>query len=305
MIVSELTDNIISWMTKLEKDSAKIETVNQPIERQLHKPGPDIFTNFVNRVEGFGTWVENNIADMPKDQIGKRNPCDGPSSITTDDNGMNKHLKHQSTFKSFIVESKPCDLDAPSTSGYNKNRIQVKKKNLFKGFMNTTVGITGKAVSKMMKMVGKPFEKPPALTYPGATVAPWDGYPDQEKLKLRCLSLSSDKRTFLRNPPRAVDFPFDYQQSYPKALAAMEQDPKLVKMQHRLVPKVLPEEVFWRNYFYRVSLICDIDALTLKDGAGISRFTRYSEVFEDDCPEKEETDEGNAAINADAVEESN
>jgi len=39
------------------------------------------------------------------------------------------------------------------------------------------------------------------------------------------------------------------------ALATLKQDPNLDKMRFYLVPKEVEELVFWRNYFYRVSLL--------------------------------------------------
>lgn len=74
-----------------------------------------------------------------------------------------------------------------------------------------------------------------------------------------------------------MDFQFDYDVSYPVAQAIMADDTALEKMRFELVPKMwvaifsffestffkqpfstfsITEEQFWRNYFYRVSLIC-------------------------------------------------
>lgn len=39
------------------------------------------------------------------------------------------------------------------------------------------------------------------------------------------------------------------------ALAALSSDPNLDPMRFKLVPKKLKDEQFWRNYFYRVSLL--------------------------------------------------
>lgn len=60
----------------------------------------------------------------------------------------------------------------------------------------------------------------------------------------------------MRAPPAGVDFDFNYDISYPIAVATMGEDPALEKMRFELVPKIITEENFWRNYFYRVSLIC-------------------------------------------------
>ncbi|KAG7276281.1 hypothetical protein CRUP_015604 [Coryphaenoides rupestris] len=41
----------------------------------------------------------------------------------------------------------------------------------------------------------------------------------------------------------------------PVAMTMLEEDELLSKMRFHLVPKQMTEEAFWRNYFYRVSLI--------------------------------------------------
>ncbi|KAL1378366.1 hypothetical protein pipiens_000552 [Culex pipiens pipiens] len=80
------------------------------------------------------------------------------------------------------------------------------------------------------------------------------------------MSLSADRRNFVRAPPAGVEFEFDYDASYPTALAIMNEDKELEKMRFELVPKIITEESFWRNYFYRVSLICQAGDLgTLGD----------------------------------------
>jgi len=49
---------------------------------------------------------------------------------------------------------------------------------------------------------------------------------------------------------------------YPVALATLEVDENLKQMRFDLVPKQINEESFWRNYFYRVSLIKQSAQLT-------------------------------------------
>lgn len=65
-----------------------------------------------------------------------------------------------------------------------------------------------------------------------------------------------DRRNFVRAPPAGVEFDFNYDISYPIAVSIMAEDAALEKMRFELVPKIITEENFWRNYFYRVSLIC-------------------------------------------------
>lgn len=99
---------------------------------------------------------------------------------------------------------------------------------------------------------------------PGA--CPWSGHANEAKIKEEIMSLSADRRNFVRAPPAGVEFEFDYDASYPTALAIMNEDKELEKMRFELVPKIITEESFWRNYFYRVSLICQAGDLgTLGD----------------------------------------
>ncbi|VDN30140.1 unnamed protein product [Gongylonema pulchrum] len=82
---------------------------------------------------------------------------------------------------------------------------------------------------------------------------PWSDLPDQTIAKKHILALSLDARNFTRDPPSKTNFDFTHMQSV--AAALLEEDPNLRKIRFRLVPKQLSEERFWRNYFYRVSLV--------------------------------------------------
>ncbi|XP_033482446.1 synapse-associated protein 1-like [Epinephelus lanceolatus] len=95
-----------------------------------------------------------------------------------------------------------------------------------------------------------------------AAVPPWVGYNEEETIQQQILALSADKRNFLRDPPAGVQFNFDMEQMYPLAAVMLEEDQLLNRMRFDLVPKQVKEEVFWRNYFYRVSLIKQSAQLT-------------------------------------------
>ncbi|XP_062581470.1 synapse-associated protein 1-like isoform X2 [Saccostrea cucullata] len=95
-----------------------------------------------------------------------------------------------------------------------------------------------------------------------AAVPPWVGYNEEESMKAQILALSQDKRNFLRNPPAGVQFQFDFESMFPIAMATLQEDENLNKMRFELVPKQIKEEAFWRNYFYRVSLIKQSTQLT-------------------------------------------
>uniref|UniRef100_A0A8C6U060 Synapse-associated protein 1 n=1 Tax=Neogobius melanostomus TaxID=47308 RepID=A0A8C6U060_9GOBI len=101
-----------------------------------------------------------------------------------------------------------------------------------------------------------------------AAVPPWVGYNDEDSVQQQILALSIDRRNFLRDPPAGVNFNFDFEQVLPVAMVMLEEDELLRKMRFHLVPKQLKEEVFWRNYFYRVSLIkqsAQLTALTAQE----------------------------------------
>lgn len=95
-----------------------------------------------------------------------------------------------------------------------------------------------------------------------AAMPPWVDSNDEEIIQQQILALSADKRNFLRDPPAGVQFTFDFDQMYPVALVMLQEDELLSKMRFALVPKLVKEEVFWRNYFYRISLIKQSAQLT-------------------------------------------
>ncbi|XP_029427281.1 synapse-associated protein 1-like isoform X2 [Rhinatrema bivittatum] len=89
----------------------------------------------------------------------------------------------------------------------------------------------------------------------GCTEAPWVGYQEEEIIRQQILALSKERRNLLRAPPAGVPFRFEFERWAPVAVLMLQEDPALNKMRYELVPKRITEEVFWRNYFYRVSLI--------------------------------------------------
>ncbi|XP_062908597.1 synapse-associated protein 1 [Mobula hypostoma] len=95
-----------------------------------------------------------------------------------------------------------------------------------------------------------------------AAVPPWVGYSEEETIQQQILALSAERRNFLRDPPAGVQFNFDFDQMYPVAAVMLQEDELLNRMRFDLVPKLVKEEVFWRNYFYRVSLIKQSAQLT-------------------------------------------
>lgn len=88
-----------------------------------------------------------------------------------------------------------------------------------------------------------------------AGAAPWIGCRDEDGLREKILELSKDKRNFVRSPPSGVTFDFEYESVSGAALTLLREDPNLHEMRFQLVPKLVKEDEFWRNYFYRVGLV--------------------------------------------------
>uniref|UniRef100_A0A1E1X4V2 Putative synapse-associated protein n=1 Tax=Amblyomma aureolatum TaxID=187763 RepID=A0A1E1X4V2_9ACAR len=121
-------------------------------------------------------------------------------------------------------------------------------------------------------------------------ILPWVGCEDEENVKQQILSLSADKRNFVRSPPSGVQFEFDMDTMSPVAMALLQEDPNLEKMRFEIVPKWIPEIDFWRNYFYRVSLIkqsTQLSALSHGKGTGSSSSGDTSSVSSQQSPSDE------------------
>lgn len=74
-----------------------------------------------------------------------------------------------------------------------------------------------------------------------AGVLPWEDIEDEAKvadIREQILSLSQDRRNFVRSPPNDSNFQFDPPSCYPVALSLLKEDPNLSNMRFELVPKL-------------------------------------------------------------------
>ncbi|XP_059196747.1 synapse-associated protein 1-like [Centropristis striata] len=136
---------------------------------------------------------------------------------------------------------------------------QTLKKSVKEGKIN---GIIDKTILGEFQKEQERFVQEKKAKTSGAAVPPWVGYNEEDTIQQQILALSADKRNFLRDPPAGVQFHFDFEQMYPVAMVMLEEDELLRKMRFHLVPKQVKEEAFWKNYFYRVSLIKQSAQLT-------------------------------------------
>ncbi|KAK6474161.1 synapse-associated protein 1-like [Huso huso] len=116
-------------------------------------------------------------------------------------------------------------------------------------------GIIDKTILGDFKREQESFVKEQQQRKAETAVPLWVGYSDEESMKQQILSLSLDRRNFLRDPPAGVHFQFDFSQAAPVAMVTLQEDAMLSRMRFELVPRHVKEEVFWRNYFYRVLLV--------------------------------------------------
>jgi len=144
-----------------------------------------------------------------------------------------------------------------------------KRKETWGNSLSNAFNKVGKAATDYSKVVQETVYKAPLIadfnkeqeefirtkTDKELPSAPWAGYNNEEELKEKIMALSEDKRNVLRAPPSGVNFDFEYTSVTSPALLLLETDPKLKLLRYELVPKLIKEDEFWRNYFYRVSLI--------------------------------------------------
>jgi len=91
-------------------------------------------------------------------------------------------------------------------------------------------------------------------------VLPWNEPASKSfsgSIKDRCLELSKDDKSFLIPPPDAVSFEFRLEEKRGVIDALTEADPNLKAQIACLVPAEIDADQFWKNYFYRVSLILE------------------------------------------------
>lgn len=224
-----------------------------------------VFGNVANWFSNVGkdaTVEESNN----EQEVGQNDEKNDQENITTseNENKTNDNEQNQSLEKDLKEVSHLAMNAAKDLGGYIFNlgktyTIQVAKtaKHLKETIEENT--IIGDFTKEQEKFLNVSREKKKMAD---AAVPPWVGYNEEELMKTQIMDLSKDKRNVLRNPPSGIQFHFDFENSFPIALVMLEEDERLKALRFELVPKQIKEEIFWRNYFYRVSLIKQSTQLT-------------------------------------------
>ncbi|XP_070567522.1 synapse-associated protein 1-like isoform X2 [Ptychodera flava] len=228
-------------------------TESKPKEEQSEQIGGEEETSSSSRgKEDSDQPAEPTKPDEATDQEDKRTEQEGgtvPSLSDLTGNvsaeaALNSAKEWGSYLFSFAKEgTKVVTETASKTANYLKETVEEK----------TILGDFQKEQEKFVKEKHKRSD---------AAVPPWVGYNEEEQMKQQIMALSQDKRNFLRNPPAGVQFNFDFESCHPVAMATLAEDENLRAMRFSLVPKQIKENNFWRNYFYRVSLIKQSSQLT-------------------------------------------
>ncbi|KAL3290265.1 hypothetical protein HHI36_023615 [Cryptolaemus montrouzieri] len=306
-----ITNQVSSWMGAAKgENEEKVPTptedtnVLSDLEKKDISPTKqtggsklDMLTNVKGQIQGIGGWIGSSIPKLRKgeeqpaqenvaEQVEQNNvvPGEQPVKPPKDDDDNSSATGGADSGPGSNVETPTDDKEGQFGNVQSKALAGAKS---FGSFLYSAVNKAGKTVTESAAKIKETVEKNSILGEfnkeqeaflkgqsgnTATALPPWVGCRNEETLKGECLSLSTDTRNFVRSPPAGVDFQFDYEVSYPVAMAIMEQDPNLEQKRYELVPKVITEENFWRNYFYRVSLICQANEMSLMSQEGDSKF---------------------------------
>ncbi|XP_068176008.1 synapse-associated protein 1 [Antennarius striatus] len=210
----------------------------------------------------WGTWFgmkdENDQLKKQDESVvnEQQSPDVNKSSVLQEDGQMPQ--RHQNAFFSDYMYNFASNASKKLSDSVVET-AQTIKKSVEEGTLN---GIIDKTILGDFQKEQEKFVQEKKSKKSGAAVPPWVGVNEEETVQQQILALSADKRNFLRDPPAGVQFHFDCEQMYPVALVMLEEDELLRKMRFHMVPKEVKEETFWKNYFYRVSLIKQSAQLT-------------------------------------------
>ncbi|CAD5206507.1 unnamed protein product [Bursaphelenchus okinawaensis] len=87
---------------------------------------------------------------------------------------------------------------------------------------------------------------------------------EHDEVKKQILNLSQDQKAFLEDAP-VVDEELTIAKIEAMAAFFVTYDPRILDIRFELVPKKITEERFWRNYFYRVNLICKANENSMRE----------------------------------------
>ncbi|CAH0551020.1 unnamed protein product [Brassicogethes aeneus] len=234
---TDLTNQVCTWMDNLKK----LNNTETPEENQDKTYCNDISTNLINQLEEMGDWLGSNIPKF--------------FDITSEEKNINTTEVQTNTIEKTNMAIQSNKIEEKTLI----DKVEMTMDQLKKSFKRTPIlpkfNEEQRAFIKNKKEVSS------------TPLPPWAGCLNETGIKEECLAISLDERNFLRSPPEGIEYVFNYDISYPVAFAVLKQDNNLEKMRYKLVPSNISEINFWRNYFYRVSLILKANEISLNEVA--------------------------------------
>ncbi|XP_019867671.2 synapse-associated protein of 47 kDa-like [Aethina tumida] len=253
---SGLTNHVTSWIDNIKenRDEKSTSLLHETDTNNTNTPNK----LSTSKIEGITGWFKTNIPNFLNNK--EDDKSSDASGETTKDSSFEIE-NDQPTATSAKEEITLKNMETTVLAGAKSLG------NLFYSAIDKAEKTVAEATSKIKKSVEKlgildEFNKEQSefikdqSTNVTSAVPPWFSCLNEQNFRSECLTLSTDKRNFIKSPPAGVNYEFDYDMSYPMAIAIMKQDPNLEKMRYNLVPRVISERNFWKNYFYRLSLIC-------------------------------------------------
>ncbi|KAF7492110.1 Synapse-associated protein 1 [Sarcoptes scabiei] len=250
---SNILKNTVEKAENLGKAAtAAVNSLNTSNEKHKQSNDGASGTDQQHSIDGETEWNQTN-------QTGEINAAD-PGQTLMDQEQSTTRTSLQGEFFDANEENLASSFNNKSAEMSQK---AIESAKYFGNFLVNVANKAGQTVSATAKQLKNTVESVSIMQdfipdHGGKTdmsEPPWIGCDDEEKVKTEILGLSKDKRNFVRSPPSGVEFDFDMTASHPVALALLREDPDLAKMRYEIVPKLVNEETFWKNYFYRVSLI--------------------------------------------------
>ncbi|KAK5581159.1 hypothetical protein RB653_001188 [Dictyostelium firmibasis] len=145
-----------------------------------------------------------------------------------------------------------------SSFGFNKITVST---DTFKKFGSSVQSFASNVYQKIEEETKKLVEEGPNTYSDCAMMPPWMDFQLEDKVKQaeireKLLDVKMSRSTFLQSPPIDADYFQEFDDHLVKiATVSLKYDPILQKIRFHFVPKLISEEQFWKNWYYRITLV--------------------------------------------------
>ncbi|KAM9978624.1 hypothetical protein ACTFIY_012372 [Dictyostelium cf. discoideum] len=145
-----------------------------------------------------------------------------------------------------------------SSFGFNKITVSAES---FKKFGSSVQSFASNVYQKIEEETKKLVEEGPNTYSDCSMMPPWMDFQLEDKSKQteireKLLDVKMSRSTFLQSPPIDADYFQEFDDYLVKiATVSLKYDPILQKIRFHFVPKLISEEQFWKNWYYRITLL--------------------------------------------------